>query len=346
MLTLLVAIVSLSTAAADYDFNADGVYYKIWSKSKHTCFVVAGDKKYTGDVVIPSTVNYNGIPFNVTEIDQEAFFECQGLKSVVINEGVTSIAGSAFNHDDALESIVFPESLKSIGDRVFYNCVSLRSIKLPGKLESIGLYAFEHCTGLTSVEIPNSVTSVGLGAFYECFGLKSVCIGNMTSLGYHAFFRCNNLTEATIGNNDVMQYFLGHDVDVTTLTLAEDYTDEILASTATDLDDGSTDYVNLKKNLAKIILKTKKQISWSGEESNISEEQYKNISVIVPAENLSWYQTAAVWRNFANLKSTTGINKLTTDACKPYTIYDLQGRKLKTRKHGINIINGKKLITR
>ena len=40
-------------------------------------------KDYEGDVVIPSSVTYNGVSYSVSGIDEYCFYECEGLTSVV-----------------------------------------------------------------------------------------------------------------------------------------------------------------------------------------------------------------------------------------------------------------------
>lgn len=47
---------SAMVSAADYDFESDGIYYKVMSLDKMTAGVSKG---YTGNIVIPETVSYN-----------------------------------------------------------------------------------------------------------------------------------------------------------------------------------------------------------------------------------------------------------------------------------------------
>ena len=46
----------------------------------------------TGALTIPSTVTYGGSTYNVTSIDQAAFYNCTGLTSVTIPNNITSIS--------------------------------------------------------------------------------------------------------------------------------------------------------------------------------------------------------------------------------------------------------------
>lgn len=97
---------------------------------------------YSGDVVIPSCININGVKYTVTRIGDSAFAWCENLKSVTI-----------------------PSSVTSIGVYAFGWCVSLTSIKIPNSVKSIGDYAFGACSNLTHIIIPKSVTSIGESFF-------------------------------------------------------------------------------------------------------------------------------------------------------------------------------------
>ena len=60
----------------------------------------------SGDLIIPSTISYNGTTYSVTSIGDRAFYYCSGLTSVAIPNSVTSIAGYAFYECNGLTSIV------------------------------------------------------------------------------------------------------------------------------------------------------------------------------------------------------------------------------------------------
>lgn len=130
--------------------------------------VIAGAEKYTGDIVIPSQTTIDGKVYNVTKVGNKAFYECTGLTSVTIPEGVTSIGSYAFYYCSELKSITIPNSVKSIGSGAFSGCIGLTSITIPDSVTSIGDLAFYGCSGLTSITIPNSVTSIGVFAFLDC----------------------------------------------------------------------------------------------------------------------------------------------------------------------------------
>ena len=188
---MLIAVATLlfSATASAYDFEVDGFYYNIISLSDLTVEVTAGDNKYSGELIIPSTVNYKSKTLTVTSIRDDAFWYCSGLTSVTIPNSVTSIGTDAFSYCSGLTSITIPNSVTSIGYRAFYDCSGLTSIVIPNSVTSIEMYAFYGCSGLTSVTIGNSVTSIGSSAFNGCNSLKELRIEDGTeilSLGYNS----------------------------------------------------------------------------------------------------------------------------------------------------------------
>ena len=179
----------------------DGIYYNLIPKAK-VAEVTSNPNKYTGTVVIPETVEYNGVQYSVTSIGDQAFNRCSGLTSVTIPNSVTSIEGNTFYGCSGLTSITIPNSVTNIGGGAFYNCSGLKSVTVPNSVTSIKSNAFFGCSGLTSVTIPNSVTSIGRSAFSGCSGLTSITISNsVTIIESSAFANCSGLTDVTIPNS-------------------------------------------------------------------------------------------------------------------------------------------------
>ena len=120
----------LLVSAASYAYNAciDGIYYNFSGSNATVTYKVNSSNNssaYTGDVVIPSTVDYNGKTYNVTSIEDYAFRSCYSLTSVTIPEGVTSIGGGAFYYCSSLTSVTIPEGVTSIGNSAFSCCFGL-----------------------------------------------------------------------------------------------------------------------------------------------------------------------------------------------------------------------------
>ena len=202
-----------ATVATAHNFEVDGIYYNITDATNKIVNVTYKgtsysqySNEYTGDVVIPESVTYNGTTYSVTSIGNSAFYGCSGLTSIVIGNSVTSIGEDAFYRCTGLTSVEIPNSVTSIGNYAFYGCSGLTSVEIPNSVTSIGNETFEYCSGLTSIEIPNSVTSIGYDAFSSCSGLTSVEFNaenctTMGSLSCPVFSGCTALSIVTIGEN-------------------------------------------------------------------------------------------------------------------------------------------------
>ncbi len=95
LLLFLLALLPLTAMADAVEIN--GIYYNLVEKAIKIAEVMQHPNKYTGDVVIPEKVDYNGASYSVTSIGSSAFYGCSGLISVTIPNSVTSIGSSAFN---------------------------------------------------------------------------------------------------------------------------------------------------------------------------------------------------------------------------------------------------------
>lgn len=116
-------------ASMAYDFEVDGIYYKLTGNSSVAVtykVTPTGSSDYTAPysdhITIPSTVNYNNRFYAVTSIGDYAFCNCSGLTSITIPEGVTSIGDLAFCGCSGLTSITIPKGVTSIGVETFERC--------------------------------------------------------------------------------------------------------------------------------------------------------------------------------------------------------------------------------
>jgi hypothetical protein len=91
---MLLLLLSISVSA--FDFESDGIYYDITSSTELTVEVTRNEK-YSGDITIPSSVEYNGQKYSVTGIGESAFASCSGLTNITC-DAITppSISFSAF----------------------------------------------------------------------------------------------------------------------------------------------------------------------------------------------------------------------------------------------------------
>lgn len=183
-------------------FEVGGIRYNIIPDSKNVEVTskMIGASAYTGEIVIPSSVTYDGASYNVTAIGYAAFDgNRSAMTSITIPSTVTSIGGRAFSGCKGLTGISIPSSVTSIGEYAFSGCTGLTSITIPSSVTSMGGWVFSSCSSLTDIAISSSLTTIVDGAFIGCRGLKSVVIpSSLTSIGAKAFQGCTGLTGVAI----------------------------------------------------------------------------------------------------------------------------------------------------
>lgn len=238
---VLFLVFMLSRAVGLFAVEAviDGLLYDITMESKEAKVIkYKNDIHYSGDIVIPETIEYEGASYIVTKIGHGAFSYCR-VNTVTIPKSITCIEDSAFCCSRQISSINIPQSVASIGDGAFYDCKKLNSVHIsdlevwcsvefqgylsnpltiahhlfmngeeikdlviPNTVTSIGKNAFSGCSELKSITIPNGVTIIGEGSFSWCTGLTSIKIPNsVTIIGDIAFSGCQSLTAIDIPNS-------------------------------------------------------------------------------------------------------------------------------------------------
>ena len=208
-LTLLLLAFLLPATAVAHDFEVNGIYYNIDGSEATVTYrgTYPNSLSYTGIVVIPESVTYNGTTYSVTAIGDDAFSGCSGLTSITIGN-----------------------SVPTIGDYAFWKCTGLTSITIPNSVTAIGNYAFSSCTGLTSIIIGNSVTTIGYCAFSVCTALdtlnfNAVSCNNFNLGESHPFYNLN-ISTINIGNSveRIPAYFANGLTKLTNITIPNSVT--------------------------------------------------------------------------------------------------------------------------
>ena len=356
----LALMASVSSFAYDEmtDFQVDGLYYNfleeenvevthpyipvvpvenVASNTKKKSHAISADDYYNlTNLVIPSTVTYEGKVYNVTRIGFDAFNQCDKLTFVDIPSSVKTIGVGAFNFCSSLTSITLKEGLEHIEWNAFEDCRSLENITFPNSLKTIGNYAFSytlwyknHPNGAvyagnvfykykgdipqnTSFVIKEGTVSISPYAFvkenyHEDYSLVSVSIPNSVEvIGEGAFYRCRALTSIVIP------------AGVTTIeTLAFHYCKALKSVTC--------EAVNPPALSGSVFLST----------------PIADATLYVPAESLEAYKTATEWKDFGQILPITwsaecyefrdfnlGIELFPRKSSLVYTLYHTDDRTI------------------
>ncbi len=220
-----------STNTFAYDFQIGNLCYTITSIDEKTVSVEAAEEKPTGDVVIPSIVNYNGVDFKVIRIADNGFEKCYYITTLTIPYTMTHIGYLGLGWMQGLETLVFdnPQNM-TIGSYAFnYDWRSFSKVKIincdersllnqglnlvtslplhelyindqrvedyvvPEGTEIIGTL-FSNCNTLRTLELPNTVKKISSNAASGCNSLTTVTLSSsLESIDYNAFADCSEL---------------------------------------------------------------------------------------------------------------------------------------------------------
>ena len=219
------------------EVTIDGIKYSIIEKAK---FAIVISNNYSGNIVIPSSIEYEDITYDVTTIGSNAFGKNCKATSITIPNSITTMENNAFyvnynlkkvivndlaawcrisfsneysnplycayhlysDENTEIKDLIIPEGVDSIEDRAFIRCTALTSINIPTSVKNIGASAFQDCTALTTINSASSVTDIGASAFQGCTGLTYIDIPtSVTNIGASAFKGCTNLISINIPNS-------------------------------------------------------------------------------------------------------------------------------------------------
>ena len=140
-----------------YTIGADGVLYnkdktvivQYPAGSKAESYTVPNGVKSIGAHAFCSAANLKSVSFpaSLTAIEECAFLFAYDLEGVVIPSTVTSVDGNAFCCT-GIKTAVIQEGLTSIPGQLFGNCAHIESVSIPLSVTAIDLSAFYGCDNL------------------------------------------------------------------------------------------------------------------------------------------------------------------------------------------------------
>ena len=334
LFTFFLALIASVNAIYASDTQVDGIWYDFDSSTKTASVTYRGSDyesykgEYSGLVVIPSSVTYNGTTYSVTSIGELAFAYCSSLTSVTIPNSVTNIGGYAFYRCSYLASVTIPNSVTNIGEGAFYRCYSLTSVTIPNSVKSIGEWAFTGCYSLTKTNytgdiagwcnikfgdgeanpmcnsynfyindqeikdlvIPNTVDSIHNYAFASCSSLTSVTIPNsVKSIGDDAFSGCSSLTSVTIPNSVTS-------IGESAFRGCESFTSVTIPNSVTSIGDYAFSWCS---SLTSITCEAENPPTVG---SDAFYKVSKSIPVYVPCGCVGAYKAESGWEDFTNIQ--------------------------------------------
>ena len=179
--TLYVPKSSLDSYKATYPWSGFGTILPIeplkMTVDNDTKEAVVETAKFVedGNVVIPASVEVEGVTYTVTSIANEAFKDVEDVETVTLPRTLKEIGDGAFSGCKALKEVVVSEAATSSKvSAVRYGKIQRVATRAAGDGMRIGERAFADCPVLASVTIPSTATTIGDNVFNNCESLKNV----------------------------------------------------------------------------------------------------------------------------------------------------------------------------
>ena len=197
---------SVFSSIDDKNFYLDYIKYTV--KEGHLAVSGYDKSGFKGVANIVSSISYKGNFYEVLEISDNAFNNCDGLISVSIPTCVTKIGSYAFGGCYNLTSMDIKD-LSAWCKISFYNYASnpllfvhhlylngkeVKDLNIPTDVTKINSYTFTGCNSLNSITIHKNITSIGRSAFAYCGGLTNITVEEGNS-NYDSRDNCNAIIQ-------------------------------------------------------------------------------------------------------------------------------------------------------
>lgn len=228
-----------------YSGHEDGIFIFNLNKKNHTAIVIGKKPSNIPELVLPSSTRYENVSYTVTEIGENAFYNCTDIRNITFVSSIKTIGANAFYGCTGLTSVVIPTSIQTIGSNAFGNCNNLIKSAYPNHITSVPFtkgIAISYPSSGAMIDngciygsnknvlyfipldikgeftIPNSVSTVGNDAFSGCTGLTKLTIpASVTSVGTDAFSGCQ-FEALAISCREIKDWF-SNDSKLKTVTL-------------------------------------------------------------------------------------------------------------------------------
>ena len=307
------------------------------------------------------------IPNSVTSIARGTFAGCTDLTSITIPNSVTSIGAYAFYGCEALGSITIPNSVTSIGNHVFEGC-PLYQVKVYMERPVIGSNLFGD-------------TSFSPATLYVPYGCSAAYMDDATWNCFNQIIEMQNPDEITIGSSGVATFASPNALDFSEITNVKAYVASNFDSETNTLvltrvkespageglfvvgEPGS--YVIPEKTTDATYSNLLRGVTYSTYLST-SDGEHTNFILANGSHGLGFYTLTkagelAAGKAYLQLPVSdatevkalsiiddeeTAIISLLDDKPERNDIYNLQGQRVSQAKHGLYIVNGKKVFNR
>lgn len=300
----------IGTKALAYDFMVGNIYYN-YNPNNQSAVVTFGDVKYTGELIIPSSVQYNGRQLEVEEIGFKACYQCDGLSSVTLPNSIIKISNEAFRECKKMTNIKMSESLEEIGDYAFYKCTGTEQVDLPNSLKTIGWYAFFN-TSIKSIKIPKTVSTINAMAYGNCSYLKTIVFEESNELVFLGSSTLGGGYGSVFNGVNPTALFLGRPIQVRNGNTDYNFADSLVTLTIGSYMKSKEEYDMLSDFLRFSFYidrtKTIKTIySMSENPMDISDwcfdnKVYLEAKLYVPTGTKNKYMSSNGWKNFFQIE--------------------------------------------
>ncbi len=199
-LMLAVGCVAWLSTALAASITVDGINYTTKSDGtatiakytivKATATTPADTLWYSGDIVIPEKITYEGTEYTVVGTAANSFLDCKDLTSVTL-----------------------PATCVTIARNTFKGCSSLRTSPLPATVTSVGSGVFNGCTNLEEVVIYPGWSKPISEEFANCDNLKRLIISDGTDAVVMKVTAFGSSAEARTALASIQYIYMGRNVD-------------------------------------------------------------------------------------------------------------------------------------